>query len=341
MTMVEGMSPQIASSLVVTGKGGSEVLEVLDREVEDPEPGQLLVAVEAAGVNFMDVYQREGVYPTPTPFVLGAEGAGTVVAVTDTGSVSAADSFAVGDRVAWAAGSTGSASSLAIVTSASAVRVPDGVSLRTAAAVMLQGMTAHYLINSTYNLRAGEWALIHAAAGGVGQLAIQLAKAKGATVIGTASTAEKVAKARAAGADHVINYRDVDDVAGEVRRLTDGRGVAVVYDGVGQSTFDASLASLRPRGMLVLFGGSSGQVPPFDLQRLNRAGSLYITRPTLGHYISTREELLERAGSILDSIAHGRLRVEIGGEYPLAEAKRAYEDLEGRKTSGKLLLLPT
>jgi NADPH2:quinone reductase len=328
-------SQRSTPSLVVTANGGSDVLSVQPRPIDDPGPGQLLVAVEAAGVNFIDVYQRQGVYPIPTPFVLGGEGAGTVHAVGPD-----VTEFAAGDRVAWAQG-PGSAAELALVPAAVAVRVPDGLSTELAAAAMLQGMTAHYLVNSTYPVQAGDPVLVHAAAGGVGQLLVQLAKAKGAVVIGTASTEQKLAKARGLGADHLINYTQVDDLAAAVRSLTpDGKGVAVVYDGVGKATFDASLGSLRPRGLLALFGGASGQVPPFDLQRLNQGGSLFVTRPTLVHYLATREELLWRGGEILDALATGTLKLEIGGRYPLAEAGRAYDDLEGRRSTGKLLLIP-
>ena len=322
-------------SLVVTANGGTDVLEVQDRPVADPRPGELLVAVEAAGVNFIDVYQRQGVYPVPTPFVSCSEGAGTVRAVG-----SGVGEFAVGDRVAWAQ-SPASAAGLSLVPAAVAVGVPDGLSTEVAAAAMLQGMTAHYLVNSTYPVQAGDPVLVHAAAGGVGQLLVQLAKAKGATVIGTASTAQKLAKARELGADHLINYTELDDLAAAVRELTpDGRGVAVVYDGVGKSTFDASLASLRPRGLLAVFGGASGQVPPFDLQRLNQGGSLFVTRPTMVHYLASREELLWRGEEILGALAAGTLRLEIGGRYPLADAAQAYDDLEGRRSTGKLLLIP-
>jgi NADPH2:quinone reductase len=328
------MSPHTTNALVVTRPGGSDVFEVQLIEIPEPGPGQLLVRVAAAGVNFIDVYQRQGIYPMPTPFVLCGEGAGTVEAVGP-----GVTTTSVGDRVAWSSAS-GSAAELALVAEAVTVRVPDSVSSKLAAAAMLQGMTAHYLVNSTYPVQAGDWVLVHAAAGGVGQLLIQLAKAKGATVVGTVSTPAKAAKATAVGADHIINYSEVTDVAGAVRKLTNGAGVAVVYDGVGKSTFDASLASLRRRGMLVLFGGASGQVPPFDIQRLNSGGSLFLTRPTIVHYIATREELLERGNSILGAIVDGTLHVEIGGEYPLTEAARAYDDLEARRTTGKLLLIP-
>jgi NADPH2:quinone reductase len=310
------------------------VLEVAQKRVGDPGPGQLLVRVSAAGINFIDTYEREGVYPVPTPFVLGTEGAGIVEAIGE--GVSAA---AVGDRVAW--GQTrGSAAGLALVPERDAVPVPAGVELDDAAAIMLQGMTAHYLINATYPVQAGEAVLVHAAAGGVGQLLVQLAKAKDAMVIGTASTEDKCLKARRLGADYTINYTEVSDVAAKVRELTGGLGVAAVYDGVGQATFDASLASLRRRGTLAVFGAASGQVPPFELQRLNSGGSLFLTRPRLAHYIDTRAELLMRAEAVLGGLGNGSLTVEIGGRYPLAEAARAYADLEGRRSTGKLLLIP-
>ena len=328
------MSTQTTDALVVTKHGGTEVLEVQPREIGRPGPGQLLVQVAAAGVNFIDTYQREGVYPVPTPFVLGSEGAGIVLAVGE-GVTTAAE----GDRVAWSQ-TMGSAAGLALVPERDIVPVPEPVHLEQAAAVMLQGMTAHYLVNSTFAVQPGDTVLVHAAAGGVGQLLVQLAKAKDATVIGTVSSEAKADKARALGADHVLNYTEVTDVAAAVRELTGGVGVDVVYDGVGKATFDTSLGSLRTRGMLVVFGAASGQVPPFNLQRLNSGGSLFVTRPTLGHYIQTREELLGRAGAVLNGLAFGGLQVEIGGRYPLADAQRAYSDLQGRRTTGKLLLIP-
>ena len=328
------MSTQTTDALVVTEHGGTGVLQVQTREIERPGPDQLLVQVAAAGVNFIDTYQREGIYPVPTPFVLGSEGAGIVLAAGE-GVTTAAE----GDRVAWSQ-TLGSAAGLVLVPESDVVPVPEPVHLEQAAAVMLQGMTAHYLVNSTFAVQPGDTVLVHAAAGGVGQLLVQLAKAKDATVIGTVSTEDKAAKARALGADHVLNYAEVSDVAAVVRELTGGVGVEVVYDGVGKATFDASLGSLRTRGMLVVFGAASGQVPPFDLQRLNSGGSLFVTRPTLKHYIQTRQELLGRAGAVLNGLAFGGLQVEIGGRYPLAEAQRAYSDLEGRRTTGKLLLLP-
>jgi NADPH2:quinone reductase len=327
------MTTIIARAVVVTKPGDGSVLAVQDFDVAPPGPDEVQVQLAAAGVNFIDVYKRQGVYPVPTPFVLGEEGAGTVVAVGD-----GVDGFAIGDHVAWAQAANSEAS---VVNRrvGDLVHVPDGVDLETAAAAMLQGMTAHYLVNSTYEAKAGDLALVHAAAGGVGQLLVQLLTAKGVTVIATAGSEEKLEIARRLGAAHTINYAKVDDVAAAVREAA-GRGVDVVYDGVGKATFDASLASLRPRGMLVLFGGASGQVPPFDLQRLNSGGSLFVTRPTLGHYVATREELEWRAREILGGIADGSLEVEIGGRYPFDEAAAAYEALEGRRTTGKVILVP-
>jgi NADPH2:quinone reductase len=323
-----------ARALTVPVHGDSSVLEQRNIDVPPPAPGGVQVRVAAIGVNFIDVYQRQGTYPMATPFVPCSEGAGEVVAVGPH-----VDDVAVGDRVAWCQG-LGSAATLVNRTAASLVPVPDGLDPETAAAAMLQGLTAHYLVNSTYAVRPGTVALVHAAAGGVGQLLLQMITAKGGTVIATAGSAEKLEVARSLGASHVLNYRETTDLAAAVRDANGGRGVDVVYDGVGKSTFDASLASLRPRGLMVLFGGASGQVPPLDLQRLNSAGSLFITRPTLGHYVATREELLERSASVLDDLSAGRLHVQVGGRYPLAEAARAYDDLEGRRTTGKLLLIP-
>lgn len=321
-------------AVVVEQTGGPEVLRIGDIDAPVPGPGEVLVDVAAAGVNFIDVYERTGGYPKELPFVVGSEGAGTVTAVGD-----GVTDVAVGDRVAWAMVPGTGYTEQAVVPAERVVRVPEGVDSETAAAVMLQGMTAHYLCESTYPARSGETALVHAAAGGVGLLLTQMLAAKGVRVIATTSTEEKAELARGAGADEVVNYTEAD-VVGEVRRLTDGRGVEVVYDGVGRSTFDASLDCLRPRGMMVLFGASSGPVPPLDPQVLNRKGSLFLTRPTLGHYIATRDELLERAGSVLGQVAEGRLDVRIGGRYPLEQVARAHEDLEGRRTTGKLLVVP-
>jgi NADPH2:quinone reductase len=322
-----------ARAVIVTKPGDGSVLAVQDIEVAPPGPGEVQVELAAAGVNFIDVYKRQGVYPVSTPFVLGEEGAGTVVALGD-----GVAGLAVGDRVAW----TQAANSMATAVNRVAgrlVSVPDGVDLETAAAAMLQGLTAHYLVNSTYEAKVGDIALVHAAAGGVGQLLVQLLTAKGVTVVATAGTEEKLEIARRLGAAHTINYAKVDELAAAVRDAA-GRGVDVVYDGVGKATFDASLAAMRPRGMLVLFGGASGQVPPFDLQRLNSGGSLFVTRPTLGHYVATREELEWRAREILGAIADGSLEVEIGGRYPFDEAAAAYDALEGRRTTGKVILVP-
>jgi len=317
----------------VNETGGPEVLTLTELEGPKPGSGDLLVDVAAAGVNYIDTYHRSGVYPVKPPFGLGMEGAGTVrevgADVTD---------FRVGDRVAWAS-AMGSYAEQVVVPAAVAVPVPDGVDDRTAAAAMLQGMTAHYLLKSTYPVQAGETVLVHAAAGGMGLLLTQWGKYLGARVIGTVSTAAKEELAREAGADEVIRYTE-RDVADEVRRITDGVGVHVVYDGVGKDTFEASLASLRRRGMLVLFGGSSGQVPPFDLQRLNAAGSLYVTRPTLVHHTAERHELIERATDVFDTILAGRLTIRIGHEYQLADAAAAHADLQARRTTGKLLLIP-
>lgn len=317
----------------VATNGGPEVLELGEVEVPEPGPGQLLVDVAAAGVNFIDTYQRSGVYSMQLPFTPGSEGAGEIVAVGPD-----VDGFSVGERVAWAM-APGSYAEKALVPASIAVKVPEGVAADTAAAAMLQGMTAHYLVTSTHRIATGETALVHAAAGGMGLLLTQLIKARGANVIGTVSTDEKERLAREAGADQIIRYTDAD-VAAEVSDLTDGRGVDVVYDGVGKSTFEASLASLRPRGTLALFGASSGPVPPVDPQRLNSSGSLFLTRPSLAHHILTRDELDWRAGEVFDWIARGTITIRVGGTYPLADARKAHEDLEGRRTTGKLLIVP-
>ncbi len=328
------MSEPTGPALVVTRHGGRDVLAVEDRPAGEPGVGEVLVDVAAAGVNFIDVYQREGVYPGSPPFVAGNEGAGTVVSVGD-----GVEGIVSGDRVAWAQ-SLGSAARYAVLPASVVVLVPDGVDLEAAAAVMLQGLTAHFLTTSTHPVAPGDVALVHAAAGGVGQLLVQMVRSRGGSVIATAGSPEKCATAQVLGAEHVIDYGEVDDIAAEVRALTGGRGVDVVYDGVGKDTFDASLASLRRRGLLVLFGAASGQVPPFDLQRLNTGGSLFVTRPTIAHHVATREELEWRASEVLGAVADGSLHVEVGGRYPLTEAATAYADLEGRRTQGKLLLLP-
>lgn len=318
-------------AIVVPAAGGPEILRYEDVALPAPGPKELLVKVAAAGVNFIDVYKRSGVYPMEYPFIPGAEAAGTVVAVgRDVAN------FSEGDRVATAEGG-GTYSEYTIMEADKALPVPDGVSDETAAALPLQGMTAHYLCNSTFAVEEGQSVLTHAGAGGVGLLLTQLLKAKGATVITTASSEEKKALARGAGADYVLDY---DDFVRGARDLTDGRGVDVVFDGVGKATFDGSLASLRKRGMMVLFGGASGQVPPFDLQRLNSAGSLYLTRPTLANYLLTSEERQWRAHDLFEMVREGTLDVHIGATFPLAEAAAAQTALEGRETTGKVLLIP-
>ena len=313
--------------------GGPEVMLYQEVAQPTPGPGQVVVRVRASGVNFIDVYHRMGRYPTPLPFTPGQEAAGAVEAVgPDVTEV------AVGDRVAYTS-QMGSYAEYAVVPAAVLVKIPDGVDERQAAAAMLQGMTAQYLVNSTYSVQAGDTVLIHAAAGGVGLLLTQMAKHKGARVLATVSTEEKAELARAAGADEVILYSQTD-FEPAVKRLTDGKGVAVVYDSVGKDTFDRSLNCLRPRGLMALFGASSGPVPPFDPAILNGKGSLYLTRPSLFHYIADRASLLERAGDVLGQIARGDLKLRIEHTYPLKEAQQAHRELEARQTTGKLLLLP-
>jgi len=320
-------------AVVVEETGGPEVLRVQEQPTPTPGEGQVLVDVAASGVNFIDAYQRSGAYPKELPFVAGSEGAGVVrelgSGVTD---------VAVGERVAWAMVDDGGYAEQVVVPAERVVPVPDGVELETAAALMLQGMTAHYLCESTFPVTEGQTALVHAAAGGVGLLLTQMIAAKGARVIGTTSTAEKAELARSAGASDIVLYTE-QDLVDAVTSLTDGRGVDVVYDGVGKSTFDAGLDLLVPRGMFVLFGASSGPVPAFDPQQLNAKGSLFLTRPSLAHHVASREELVWRASDVLSMVAEGRLSVRIGGRYPLEEAHRAHEDLEGRRTTGKLLLV--
>ncbi|MFD7311607.1 quinone oxidoreductase family protein [Promicromonospora sp. NPDC059942] len=325
-------------AVVAREAGGPEVLSYTELPDPEPGPGQLLLRVAAAGVNFIDTYKRAGVYPMQYPHVVGAEGAGTVEALGE-----GVTGFAVGDRVAWHDG-PGSYAELVAVDASGVVHVPAGLDLTTAAALPLQGITAHYLVRSTFEVQPGHDVLLHAGAGGVGLLATQLAVARGGRVVTTVSTPEKAALSAAAGAAHTIDYAAMADITAElpavVRELTDGQGMHVVYDGVGRSTFEASLASLRPRGMLVLFGGSSGQVPPFDPQRLNRGGSLYLTRPTIAHYALTRAELEWRTSEVLSSAASGDLDVRIGATYPLADAGEAHQALESRATTGKVLLTP-
>jgi NADPH:quinone reductase len=320
-------------AIVVTRNGGPEVLEPRDEPDPQPASGQLLVDVEAIGVNFRDIYEREGVgsYAGDPPFVAGAEGSGTVAAVGD-----GASEFSIGDRVAWVA-APGSYAERVVVDEDKAVPVPDGVSMEVAAAALLQGMTAQYLATDTYPVQPRDPVLVHAAAGGVGLLLTQIVKLRDGRVIATTGSSEKAALARGAGADHVIGY---ENFAEEARELAGRAGVAVVYDGIGQATFDQSLAALRPRGYMVLYGAASGQVPPVDPQRLHAGGSLFLTRPGLPHYTATRHELLSRAAEVFGWIADRRLDVRIGARYPLEEARRAQEDLAGRKTTGKVLLTP-
>ena len=299
-----------------------------------PGPGQVLVRVAAAGVNFIDIYHCSGQYKVALPFALGQEGAGTVEANGD-----GVSEFTPGQHVAWSSVG-GSYATHALIPAARLVPVPDGVSLQDAAAVMLQGMTAHYLIHSTYRLGPESTCLIHAAAGGVGQLFCQIARMRGgALIIGTAGSPEKAQLARAAGAHEVVLYREQDFVA-EARRLTDGAGLDVVYDSVGKDTFDQSLSALKPRGTMVLFGASSGAVPPFDVNVLQNKGSLYLTRPTLAHYTATRDELVWRSGDLFQWLRDGKLRLRIDQTYPLGQAAQAQIDLASRKTAGKLLLIP-
>ena len=311
--------------------GGPEVLELVEVEQPQPGPGQIRVEVAAAGVNFIDVYHRTGLYPKPLPFIPGEEGAGKVAAVGP-----GVDTVKVGDRVA-STNLQGAYAQFAVVDADRVVPVPEDVSDELAAAVLLQGLTAQYLVFDSYRIKEGDTVVVHAASGGVGLLLTQLATTLGARVIGTVSALEKEKLARDAGAAEVIGY---DNVAEDVRRLTDGKGVPAVYDSVGRTTFDASLACLAPHGVLVLFGQSSGPVPPFDLQRLARGGSLYLTRPTLQHFIATPEELERRATDVFGRIADGSLSVHIGGRYPLAEAAQAHTDLQSRRTTGKLILQP-
>ncbi|MET9710597.1 quinone oxidoreductase [Nocardiopsis alba] len=319
-------------AIVIEEFGGPEVLRPAEIDDPAPGPGQVLVDVSARGVNFIDVYQRAGAYQVPLPYVPGMEAVGTVAALGE-----GVDSLTTGDRVGWAMAPGGYADR-AVIDASRLVPVPDDVTDEQAAAVLLQGMTAHYLTHSVHPVSEGETVLVHAAAGGTGLLIVQLAKARGARVIGTVSTDAKEAVAREAGADEIVRYTETP-VAEAVRDLTGGEGVAAVYDGVGRDTFDASLASLRPRGVLALFGQSSGAVDPVAPQRLNSAGSVYLTRPSLAHFVADRDELLGRARDLFTLIGEGRLNLRIGGRYPLEEAGRAHEALTSRGTTGKLLLI--
>ena len=313
--------------------GGGEVLRYEDVAVPQPGAGEALVQIGAAGVNFIDTYQRSGAYPVDLPFTLGMEASGVVTAVGD-----GVTRVSPGDRVVYAM-QTGAYAEFALVQAWKLAPVPDGISSETAAAVMLQGMTAHYLSHSTYALQEGETALIHAAAGGTGLLLVQMAKRLGATVIGTASTAEKVALAKENGADVVIQYTEAD-FAAEVKEITGGQGVNVVYDSVGKTTFEQSLNCLQPRGYMVLYGAASGPVPPLDPQILNQKGSLFLTRPSLGAYTASAAALKSRTDDIFGWIAAGELQVRIDQRFSLAEAAAAHRYIEGRQTKGKILLLP-
>ena len=318
-------------AIVVSANGGPDVL--VPSDVPEPSGGEsdLIVDVVAAGVNFIDIYQREGLYPLPLPYTPGLEGAGILRSIG-----SAVSEFSPGDRVAWT-GHLGSYAEVVALPEDKAVLVPDTVSLDTAAGIMLQGLTAHYLVTSVYEISRGDAALVHAAAGGVGLLLCQMIRQRGGDVIGTVSTDAKAEAALAAGAKHIIRY-DTEDVVDRVRELTGGKGVAVVYDGVGRDTFEVSLHSLAPRGVMALFGQSSGPVGPFDPQILNQLGSLVLTRPSLAHFTQDAAELRWRASEVFRALGEGTLSVSLHGTYPLEDASRAHEDLAARITSGKLLL---
>ena len=320
-------------AIQVSKVGGPEVIELVDVPTPEPKPNEAVVQIKAAGVNFIDVYYREGRYPAPLPFILGQEGAGVVSTIG-----SEVSNVNPGDRVAYT-GVLGSYADSAAVPADRLVQIPETLDFNQAAAAMLQGMTAHYLSHSTFPINAGQTVLIHAAAGGVGMLLVQMAKKLGARVIGTAGSGEKAKLARDAGADELIIYT-TQDFEKETLRLTDDKGVDVVYDGVGKTTFEKDLKVLSPRGYLVLFGGASGAVPPFDLMLLTKNGSLFVTRPSLPHYIATRAELEQRSRDVLQMIVSGDLKLRIHKAYPLSQAQEAHRDLEGRNTSGKLLLIP-
>jgi NADPH2:quinone reductase len=317
----------------VHAPGGPESMKLEEMAAPAPAAGQAQVKLEACGVNYIDVYFRTGAYKAPLPLTPGMEGAGTVTAVGP-----GVSDVKVGDRVAWT-GVIGSYAQMLAVPSDRLVALPDKLTFKDGAAAMLQGLTAHYLVTSTWPLKKGETALVQAAAGGMGLLLCQMAKMRGATVIGTVSTEEKAALAKDAGADHVILYTK-QDFEPEVKRITDGVGVHVVYDGVGQTTFDKGINCLRPRGLMALFGAASGPVPPLDLQILNARGSLFVTRPSLNHHIAARTELLERAGDVLGWVRDGKVKLRVEHQFPLAEAAEAHRALEGRKTAGKILLIP-
>lgn len=320
--------------IIIYEQGAPEVMRYEDTPIPEPGAGQVRLKVAAIGVNYIDTYQRGGAYKVPMPFVPGQEAAGVVDAVGD-----GVTDFRVGDRAGFGFGVAGAYSEYVIAPAEKLIPIPEGTATRLAAAAMLQGMTAHYLTHSTFPLQVGQTALIHAAAGGTGQLVVQMAKRRGARVIGTAGSPEKVRIAESLGADAVINYA-TQNFEAEVSRLTDGAGVDVVYDSVGASTWEGSLNCLKRRGMMVLFGQSSGAIPPLDPQILNAKGSLYLTRPSLAAYTATRAELLQRANDVFSWIADGSLHVSVGHEFPLAQAAEAHIALTGRKTTGKILLIP-
>jgi NADPH:quinone reductase len=320
-------------SIRVTSPGGPEALRLEEMPTPNPGPGQVLIRVEAIGLNFIEIYQRTGAYKVPVPFTPGTEAAGTVHAIGD-----GVTGVKVGDRVA-SVNVLGSYADHALISADRIVELPPGVTTKVAAAALLQGLTAHYLTTSTYPLKSGDTCLVHAAAGGLGLLLCQMGKRRGARVIGTTSTEEKASLAREAGASDVILYTKTD-FAAEAKRLTNGAGVQVIYDSVGRTTFLPGFGCLSPRGMMVLCGQSSGAVEPFDPQLLNQRGSLFLTRPTLGHYTATRDELTWRAGELFGWIADGSVTIRIGAEFPLARAGDAHRALEGRGTTGKVLLIP-
>ena len=320
-------------AIQILSNGGPEVLTLSDLPDPEPRPGEALIRIEASGVNFIDTYFREGRYPATLPYTLGQEASGTIVAVGPD-----VPGFAPGQRVAWC-GVPGTYATMAVAPVSQLIRIPDAITTEQAAAALLQGMTAHYLLHATYVPQFGDYLLIHAGAGGTGLLLIQMARRLGAKIITTVSTEEKAALAREAGAHHVILYTQ-ENVPARVREITHGEGLPVVYDSVGKSTFEQSLQCLCSRGTLVLFGGASGAVPPFDLIRLSQMGSLYVTRPTLRDYVATREDLEQRARDIFRWVADGSLKLRIAHTYPLAEAAQAHRELEARATTGKLLLIP-
>lgn len=318
-------------AIMVTEFGGPEVFAPRELDRPTPGPGQVLVELRVSGVNFLDAYQRNGATPLQAPFIAGVEGVGVIV---ETGEEVA--DLPVGQRVGWLSGGQGSFADFAVVDAAKAVPIPDGVDDDTATALLMQGVTAHYLANDVYKIQPRDAVLVHAAAGGVGQMLTQVAKIRQATVIGTVSTPEKAEAAKAAGADHVLSY---DNFAEEVRKLTGGEGVAAVYDGVGKSTFEGSLASLRVRGTLAVYGTASGPTPPLEIPRLNSGGSLYVTRPSVVHFTRTAEELRSRTDDLFAWVAAGKIKVTIGGHYPVSQVGEAFTALESRRTQGKILLM--